>query len=152
MGMFDNIPQWALLVGGIVVGALITYFIVKWMKKTRPKHHHQEQPQIPKEPTREGALLTMALFWWKSCGPCQNFKPTWNQLREKYEGKISFIEYEKDEHPDLMSNYQITGFPTVMLLLPNGSAQKYGGERSLEKLSAFVDGLLAPKENSSGNS
>lgn len=153
MGLFDNIPPWALWVGGAITGAVVVYFFLKWLKKDHKKksHHHEEQ-EAPKteEVVHQPQGLTMALFWWKSCGPCKNFKPTWNQFREKYEGRLAFVEYEKDDHPEKMSEYQIGGFPTVMLLHANGSVQKYTGERSLEKLSDFAESHLGAPRTSEG--
>lgn len=160
MGIFDNIPPWAMWVGGAIIGAVVVYLIVKWMKKDHhsKEHHHSkeeadERPEVssagqPREAGQPPLPLrpTLILLRWGKCGPCNAFLPIWKELQGKYAGKINFEEHENEAEPEVMKQYQVTAFPTILARHGNGSLQKFDGMRTMEGLGKFIEGLEHPAE------
>ena len=158
MGIFDNIPPWAMWVGGAIIGAVVVYLIVKFMKKERKEEHHHskgegeagETSHQPREtsplPHQGSTQPTLILLRWGKCGPCNAFLPIWKDLQGKYAGKINFEEHENEAEPEVMKQYQVTAFPTILARHSNGSLQKFDGMRTMEGLSKFIEGLEHPSE------
>lgn len=85
-------------------------------------------------------------FYAEWCGACKQFKPTWNQLVDKYKNKnidISSIECGNDE--TLLSKYGVVGFPTIRLYTMKGgktNVHEYKEMRTIDALSNWIDGNM----------
>ena len=84
-----------------------------------------------------GEKDTIILFKSENCGHCTKFKPTWNALKNKYANNLNFIEYDYQNNPDKMKEFNIQGVPTIYR---QSGDKKYmfEGERDLDNLIAFL--------------
>tara|TARA_B100001094_G_C18093951_1_gene751974 strand:+ start:32 stop:424 length:393 start_codon:yes stop_codon:yes gene_type:complete len=76
-----------------------------------------------------------ALFHWKNCGHCKAFMPEWNKFKSMHSD--SAVDYEKDEHPEMISKHNIEGFPTIKICENVNDVETctiYTGERTSEAL------------------
>ena len=78
----------------------------------------------------------LSLFKADWCGHCKHFKPTWADLKSKYD-KIKYNEYDADVNPDIIKNFNISGFPTIMLK-HNNKMIEYNGDRDINSILSFV--------------
>jgi len=83
---------------------------------------------------------TLYLFKADWCGHCKAFKNKWEILNNDLElnKKIKFIEYDSELHNNEIKNFNITGFPTLMLNVGNKKIE-YKGVRDVTEIKAFVN-------------
>jgi thiol-disulfide isomerase/thioredoxin len=82
---------------------------------------------------------TLYLFKAEWCGHCVAFKEHWNTLTNDHElkNKINFVKYDSNEHGSKMTEFNISGFPT--LILKNGDQQiEYTGSRNVADIKEFI--------------
>jgi thiol-disulfide isomerase/thioredoxin len=84
--------------------------------------------------------LILKLFFAEWCGHCQDFKPIWFELKEKYKNKINFEEIDcTNYNPNL--DY-VKYFPTIALYDKNKNyIQNYDGDRSKNSFNNFLNYL-----------
>lgn len=83
----------------------------------------------------------LVLFSMVGCGHCEDIKPTWDLLVNNY-GNNDYIEIKQivaQEHPDIVKQYGVTGFPTILALHNGKVLKKYEGDRSYESLVKFMN-------------
>lgn len=81
---------------------------------------------------------TVYLFKAEWCGHCQQFKPTWDGLQEKYRNKYHFVTYDSDKNPKEIKEWKVEGFPTIYF--KNGdNATEYSGPRDVNSLVTFFN-------------
>lgn len=95
----------------------------------------------------------IVLYYADWCRHCEKFKPIWNKIKEQYKNNkgIKFLEYEATKHPDIMTQKQISGFPTiraeVLVKYKNGKEvvdyDDFNMERTVENMDNFVQQLSA---------
>lgn len=71
-------------------------------------------------------------FYAPWCGPCKMLGPLLDQLAGEFQGRLKFVKLNVDNAPELASNYDVTGVPTL--------ASFNGGQ-----LLDTMVGLAAPK-------
>ena len=76
-------------------------------------------------------------FTAKWCGHCRHFSPLFNKLAKENKTKIEFINYDSELHKDKMKEYNIDGFPTL-LLEHKGNRIEYNGVRSEKAILDFI--------------
>lgn len=83
------------------------------------------------------------LFHSEHCGHCRNMMPEWLRLEDKYknENRIQIVKTECST--GLCDDIDITGYPTMRMMVGNKAIAEYNGPRTLEAMSQFVDGYLS---------
>ena len=81
---------------------------------------------------------TLYLFKAEWCGHCIGFKQTWTQLQKDFKNKINFISYDADQDTEIMKNYNIQGYPTL-IMQQNDKAIEYVGNRNIDSLKEFIN-------------
>lgn len=78
-------------------------------------------------------------FWAEWCSPCKMIAPVLEELAKDYEGKLTIVKVNVDEHTNTPAKYAVRGIPTL-LLFKNGTvmASKVGAA-SKSQLAAFID-------------
>lgn len=80
--------------------------------------------------------ITMLDFNADWCGPCKKFRPVFDAAAEKYHDAIDFVSVNMDLHGDLVEQYGIEKYPTIVFVMPDGSFDKHEG---LVEESEFFD-------------
>ena len=83
---------------------------------------------------------TLTLFYAPWCGHCHNLLKTgWKELPDTYQGvKIQKVDCTKDENQHYVKDYNIEGFPTILLKKNSKDHLEYRGNRSSKNA---VDGV-----------
>jgi len=91
---------------------------------------------------KEGRIM-MVDFNADWCGPCKKFRPTFDAAAEKYNATIDFVSVNMDKHPEIVEQYGIEKYPTIVFIMPDGSFDKHEGLVEQEEFFAKVDEHLA---------
>lgn len=84
------------------------------------------------------------IFYAEWCGYCRTAMPSFQKLKKDYDNqtingqKVSIQLIEGDKNRELMKQYNISGFPTIVLMLANGKRVNYSGNRSYDDLVVFL--------------
>ncbi len=54
-------------------------------------------------------------FWAEWCGPCKLLLPIFEELSEKFKGKIKFVKFNIDDSPEVPSKYGVRGIPNLIM-------------------------------------
>ncbi len=82
-------------------------------------------------------------FWAAWCGPCQAFKPIFEQAAEKHED-VTFASCDTEAEPELAAAFQVRSIPTVFVFrdqIPVFGQPGMLPAQSLEQLLAQVKEL-----------
>jgi protein disulfide-isomerase A6 len=80
--------------------------------------------------------VKITLYYAEWCGYCKRFKPTWEKLKEAFNGKVNYAEYES-ENKKVMERENIRSFPTIKITY-NGQTEIYKGGREFDVLFSHV--------------
>ena len=83
------------------------------------------------------------LFYNKNCSHCQELKPTWDKVEAANGDAMTSIDLTNNsaENDALSKKFNITAFPT-MLVIENGKvSETYNGGRSEEELKNYVKNM-----------
>jgi len=78
------------------------------------------------------------LFKADWCGHCKNFKSTWNKLKEELNKDIEFITYDSNKDSNIIKEFNIQGYPTIILKKKN-KAIEYMGNRNINDIKEFIN-------------
>lgn len=123
-----------------------------------PKHADGEEEsalksiQEVKEPADNEVIFLF--IYHNQCGHCDSFKPTWKRLCRKYHNSrinsktVRFLMIGNDHDEALWNtastHYQVTGFPTVMVIKKGEEPTEYTGPRTdLEVWKTNINKLAA---------
>jgi thiol-disulfide isomerase/thioredoxin len=107
----------------IVVGG---YFLFKWCQNKKS----------PFEMFSGGAKLYFFYADW--CGYCKKFKPEWKKLKAEPNLGVQLEEVDcSNEAPALAKEYNVGGFPTL-ILVHSSNKVTYEGERSADAIISFI--------------
>jgi protein disulfide-isomerase A6 len=82
-------------------------------------------------------LITFTAKW---CGHCIRFQPVLDQLKNE-KLNIKLINYDSEKDKNMMSKYNIQGFPTIMLNHKNKLIE-YNGNRDKESIINFINSYV----------
>ena len=107
----------------IVVGG---YFLFNWCQNKKS----------PFEMFSGGAKLYFFYADW--CGYCKKFKPEWAKLKAEPNLGVQLEEVDcSNEAPALAKEYDVKGFPTL-ILVHSSNKVTYEGERSADAIISFI--------------
>ena len=82
----------------------------------------------------------LVYFYMNGCGHCKNFTPIWDQFCSANSSSIKTYKFEQAQVREQITEYNISGFPTILLLDENNAKiDEYSGERSVEALTSYVN-------------
>ena len=83
---------------------------------------------------------TLVLLHSNSCGHCHTLRPTWDKVKKSLSQSnpnISVVELEHSQI-DTQQFPNIKGYPTIVLVKPNGQRFEYSGDRSFDSIVSFA--------------
>ena len=80
-------------------------------------------------------LITFTAKW---CGHCQRFQPILNELQNDKKLKVDFINYDSELDKNIINEYKIQGYPTIMLNYKNKLIE-YNGNRDKNSIINFIN-------------
>lgn len=79
-------------------------------------------------------------FYSPYCGPCKELAPKIENAAENYSGKISFLTVDVTRFPELTSNYNVYGVPTLLIFDKQGKViKKASGVNEIQKVLEHLD-------------
>lgn len=110
-------------------------------EKYKTKYLELKNSIIINQTAGSNAKPELYLFKAEWCGHCENFKKDWDTLSKdsSLNKKINFITMDSDANKDTINEWQVTGFPTLILKNGKNKAIEYGGNRSIKDIKAFIE-------------
>ena len=82
-------------------------------------------------------------FWGPGCKPCLAMTPVIDELAEDYDGRISFIKVNVEEHPAIAGRYGIMGLPALLIFKEGRPVDSVPGIKSKDELEKRLENVLA---------
>ncbi len=77
-------------------------------------------------------------FWATWCGPCMYMGPVFEQLAEKYAGKVMFGKLNVDENSDIATRFGVYGIPTFIIYKEGKEAGRIVGAVGAQGLESEI--------------
>ena len=91
----------------------------------------------PKKTTRK-SKKTLYYFYMDNCSYCKKFNPTWIKLVKELKSNVTMKKINGPSHPNLMKQYKIKQFPTIILVTGKHKSV-YKGDRTMKDLKQFIN-------------
>lgn len=106
------------------------------MRKVSTKQQFQEQI------TQDG--VTIAIFKTTWCKDCHYIDPFMPAVEQAYEGRLTFIELDRDEFPDLCEQLNILGIPSFIAFRGGQELVRFVSKlrKTREEIEQFLDRAL----------
>lgn len=109
----------------LLIGLLVVLGVLLFVSFTRAKREGFE-----------GSAGNLMYFYMPECGHCKKFNPEWEKLQssvdaERVPMKLNKIDGTDDANKDLVKQYNVNGFPTLILEI-GSTPYIYDGERTAE--------------------
>ena len=94
-----------------------------------------------------GPEVEMIIFTVDWCPHSKKAIPIWEELKEKYNGKLfngyklTFVEINGEENPTMADKYKVEGYPTIKMLKDN-QVIEYDAKPSVAHLTDFLNSIL----------
>ena len=90
-------------------------------------------------------LPVLVDLWAEWCSPCLVIAPLLKELISECEGslKLAKVEVDDGENMKLAGQYQVRGFPTVILFVNGEEVDRFSGAKPLSFLRDFVSEALS---------
>lgn len=94
------------------------------------------------------ALPTVAVFKATWCKDCHYIEPFMPDVEKQYEGRLQFIEVDRDDHPDLCSELNILGIPSFIVFREGQELTRFVSKlrKTREEIQQFLDRSLQVAE------
>jgi thioredoxin len=79
----------------------------------------------------QSAPVVMVDFYAPWCAPCKKMKPILDEIEKEYNGKVTVVRINQDEHKALCKSMNITTLPTIAVY--KGGKQSFKHEGVIEK-------------------
>jgi thioredoxin 1 len=85
---------------------------------------------------------TIVDFWASWCGPCRAMAPIFEQLSDKYAGKLQFAKIDIDEHDQTPTRYNVRSIPTLIVFKNGEVAGRLVGLLPAARLESEIEKIL----------
>jgi hypothetical protein len=151
---FNNIP----IIIWIILGIIFIYLLYSFFNSNKILYNNNSYQEAFDDSSNETVQshvnsINIYNFNTKWCHWSNKFRPEWDiftQYIDKINQENSFINIKTHDidcddpvNKELISNYDIPGFPSIIFELPNKQIHIYEGERSVDKLLEKLDDILS---------
>lgn len=91
----------------------------------------------------QSSTPVMVDFWASWCGPCKMIAPTIEELAEEYQGQMKVCKLNTDENPEIASQHQIMGIPSLLFFKDGKLIDKIVGAASKKQFKDKIDAILS---------
>jgi protein disulfide-isomerase-like protein len=121
----------------ILVVLFAVVLLSLFFKQVKEGYENEEDDKLTKSVLQSSKPVTV-LFYAKWCGHCKDLHPDWNKAAKQAnadEKRMLRVNVGDDtpEHKQLMKEYNIKGFPTI-IIFKDGIPTEYNGPRNVEAL------------------
>ena len=126
----------------ILIG--VSYYVYNTYVIPRLEPSFVQNNEFVKDGDKEAELMLFYVDW---CPHCKTAKPIWNDIKEKFNGKmvnntkLFFKEVNCEKEEELADKYKIDGFPTIKLVKDNEIVE-FDAKPSEETLTQFINSTL----------
>ncbi|MEM0465748.1 MAG: thioredoxin [Candidatus Pacearchaeota archaeon] len=82
-------------------------------------------------------------FYADWCGPCQMMKPVFEELSQKFKGKLKFVKINTGVNPEITQRYEITGIPCLIVINKGKEIDRIIGFKNSNELQKNIQDILA---------
>ncbi len=100
------------------------------------KQEFQQQLQ-----TANGPIVVE--FWAEWCTPCKTTRPILQQLAEEFKGKITYLEVDADQSPELTRELGVLAIPTLLVFSQGQEILRQVGAKSPQTYRGIFTNLAA---------
>ena len=93
--------------------------------------------------TAAGPVLVEFFATW--CGSCRRFAPTLQQVAAEYAGRVTVMQVNAEENPELVRRYGISSTPTLLLFSGGEPTATMVGTQSADALRGLLDAIGAER-------
>ena len=87
-----------------------------------------------------GSKKDVFLFKAEWCPHCKGFLPAWEKLKEDHGDNYNFVTYDGDKNEEEVKQWQIQGFPTIIVKKDN-EAMEYVGPNEYNSVLSFIKNI-----------
>jgi len=87
-------------------------------------------------------MLTLIDFYADWCGPCKIMEPIFTEIKNDYEGKVTFKKVDVEANSAEASKYSVMGIPTFVLLKGEKEVSRKVGAMPKDILTNWLDSNL----------
>lgn len=164
--MIENLTWRHILL--LVIAIIILIWLINWLTSCKKKSKNVHSPHktsdmrqhkisdspkgmpISTEPQQQ-TLFILYYFYNPNCPHCVNFNPVWNQIYQKFKNIKSLsmraINATKTENDNLTFYYNVTAFPTIILVTPDRNIEYSNRPRTAQELEKFVMSNIKSYQN-----
>ena len=83
---------------------------------------------------------TLEYYYMDGCGHCTDFNKSkvWEKLEAENWENLTLKKYNRLEKMDRIEKFNITGFPSIILVKNDELVENYNGHRTFNAISAFI--------------
>jgi thioredoxin-like negative regulator of GroEL len=87
---------------------------------------------------------TVAVFKADWCKDCHYIEPFMPDLEKQYAGRLTFVQIDRDELPDLCSEYNILGIPSFLVFSQGQELTRFVSKlrKTREEIETYLDRSL----------
>ncbi|HAF61904.1 MAG TPA: hypothetical protein DCK95_06215 [Anaerolineaceae bacterium] len=93
--------------------------------------------------TKQPIIIDVWAAW---CKPCQVVKPILEKLAAEYKDRVTFLELDADDSPEVLKHYHIMGIPTVLVFRDGELFSRVTGVQNEENYRALFESALSGTE------
>ena len=131
---FEKIKLFKLLTNGVLIGILLSLAVAIVLGVWLLNRYYSKYERFT-----DGSKPSCVLYHADWCPHCVQFLPEWDAAADADGGNTcNWKKFEADKDKSVMSDKNITSFPTVRVEFPDGSSKEFTGDRKKEPLLAWV--------------